>query len=142
MLIAAVVLTASMNIDLNLSTLIKRSQVKEPTVTCGIATVGYRFHGKAGQEFRYAGDKYEIPEEGWVELIADRRRTSYAIEGKSLPLDVWPRDPFGFRDVPLPSASAPASEMSEKRTVVQPQNATVEVAIAVSATVSTVNAFR
>lgn len=103
MLMLAVVLTASMNVDLNLATLIRRSQPKEPTVTCGIVTVGYRFRGKPGQEFRYAGDKYEIPREGWVELIADRRRTTYAINGRSLPLDVWPRDPFGFRDIPLPS---------------------------------------
>ena len=103
MLVLAVVLTASMNVDLNLASLIKRSQKSEPAVTCGIVTVGYRFRGKPGQEFRYAGDTYEIPKEGWVELIADRRRTSYAINGRSLPLDVWPRDPFGFRDIPLPS---------------------------------------
>ena len=103
MLILAAALTASMNIDLNLGALIQRSRLKEPAVTCGIVTVGYRFRGKPGQEFRYAGDTYEIPKEGWVELIADRRRTTYAIHGRSLPLDVWPRDPFGFRDIPLPS---------------------------------------
>jgi hypothetical protein len=100
MLILAAVLTASINLDL--TSLIRHAR-KEPVVTCGIVTVGYRFRGKPGQEFRYAGDTYEIPEEGWVELIADRRRTTYAIRGRSLPLDVWPRDPFGFRDVPLPS---------------------------------------
>ncbi len=103
MLILAAVLTASMNVDLNLATLIRKSQVTDPAVTCGIVTVGYRFRGKPGQEFRYAGDKYEVPREGWVELIADRRRTTYAINGRTLPLDVWPRDPFGFRDIPLPS---------------------------------------
>lgn len=107
-LVLAAVLTASMNIDLDLGALIRRTQVKEPTVTCGIVTVGYRFRGQAGQSFRYAGDSYEIPEEGWVELIADRRRTTYAINGHSLPLDVWPRDPFGFRDIPLPSPSNPS----------------------------------
>ena len=100
MLILAAVLTASINLDLTM--LIRRAR-QEPVVTCGIVTVGYRFRGKPGQEFRYAGDTYEIPEEGWVELIADRRRTTYAIRGRSLPLDVWPRDPFGFRDIPLPS---------------------------------------
>ena len=103
MLILAAVLTASMNVDLNLDNLSRKSQVKDPAVTCGIVTVGYRFRGKPGQEFRYAGDKYEVPKEGWVELIADRRRTTYAINGRTLPLDVWPRDPFGFRDIPLPS---------------------------------------
>lgn len=109
MLILAAVLTASMNIDLDLTTLIKRSRAKEPVVTCGIVTVGYRFRGKPGQQFRYAGDTYEIPEEGWVELIADRRRTTYAISGRSLPLDVWPRDPFGFRDIPMPSPNSPTT---------------------------------
>jgi hypothetical protein len=104
MLILAAVLTASINLDLTM--LIRRAR-QEPVVTCGIVTVGYRFRGKPGQEFRYAGDTYEIPEEGWVELIADRRRTTYAIRGRSLPLDVWPRDPFGFRDIPLPSPDAP-----------------------------------
>jgi hypothetical protein len=53
-------------------------------------------------------------------LIADRRRTTYAIDGKSLPLDVWPRDPFGFRDVPLPSPNTPAAELSENRTAEAP----------------------
>ncbi|HEV7764763.1 MAG TPA: hypothetical protein VGQ76_07175 [Thermoanaerobaculia bacterium] len=94
MLILAAVLTT----HLDLSPLIQRNQV---TLTCGIATVGYRFRGKPGQTFRYAGDGYEIPNEGWIELIADRQRR-FSVEGKSLPLDVWPRDPFGFRDVPLP----------------------------------------
>ncbi|MDP9194862.1 MAG: hypothetical protein M3P06_24470 [Acidobacteriota bacterium] len=113
MLILAAVLTASMNVDLDLTSLIKRSRAKEPVVTCGIVTVGYRFRGKAGQEFRYAGDTYQVPEEGWVELIADRRRTTYAINGHSLPLDVWPRDPFGFRDIPLPSPTGTSSNTNE-----------------------------
>jgi len=103
MLLAAAVLTASMNINLDLTALVRRGQATEPSVTCGIVTVGYRFRGKAGQEFRYAGDTYQIPDDGVVELIADKRRTTYAIGGRSLPLDVWPRDPFGFRDIPLPS---------------------------------------
>ena len=103
LVLAALALTASINVDLNFASLLKRSQAKDPAVTCNIVTVGYRFRGKPGQEFRYAGDSYEIPKEGWVELIADKRRTTYAINGRSLPLDVWPRDPFGFRDIPLPS---------------------------------------
>lgn len=114
MILLAAVLTASMTVDLDLTALIKRSQVKEPTVTCGIVTVGYRFRGKPGQEFRYAGDTYEVPEEGWVELIADKRRTTYAINGRSLPLDVWPRDPFGFREIPLPSPTATNHEGDSK----------------------------
>ncbi len=99
MLILAAVLTASINLDL--TTLIKRTQ--QPAVTCGIVTVGYRFRGTPGQTFRYAGDSYEIPEEGWVELIADRRRTTYTVKGRSISLEGSPRDPFGFRDVSLPT---------------------------------------
>jgi hypothetical protein len=104
-LIFAAVLTVSLNINLDLSTL-ERSRVRESQVICGIVTVGYRFRGEPGQKFRYAGETYEIPAEGWIELIADRRRTTYAIDGKSLPLGVWPRDPFGFRDILLPSSRA------------------------------------
>lgn len=114
-LLAAAILTASMSVDLDLTALIARSQVKEPTVTCGIVTVGYRFRGKPGQEFRYAGDKYEVPEEGWVELIADKRRTTYAINGRSLPLDVWPRDPFGFREIPLPTPTTDSNHEGDSK---------------------------
>ena len=53
--------------------------------------------------FRYAGETFEIPREGWIELIADRRSTTYRIHDRSLPLDVWPTNQFGFREVPLPS---------------------------------------
>jgi hypothetical protein len=114
--LAAAVLTASMSIDIDLSALLHRTAVKAPQVTCGISTVGYRFNGKPGQEFRYAGDTYQVPAEGWVELIADRRRTTYSFEGRSLPLDVWPKNQFGFREVPLPSlAVADATEKGEAR---------------------------
>ena len=111
MLLMAAVLTASMNVNLDLGALIKRQQIQEPKATCGIVTVGYRFRGKPGQEFRYAGDTYQIPAEGVVELIADKRRTSYTINSKSLPLDVWPRDAFGFRDVPLPTPTVQTSQI-------------------------------
>ncbi|HYR30177.1 MAG TPA: hypothetical protein VEU30_17050, partial [Thermoanaerobaculia bacterium] len=78
-------------------------KAQEPKVTCNIATVGYRFVGKPGQQFRYAGESWTVPDEGTIELIAHPRRTTYGINGKSLPLEVWPRDQFGFREVPLPS---------------------------------------
>jgi len=142
MFLLAAVLTASMNVDLNLSALIKRQQVQEPTATCGIKTVGYRFRGKPGQEFKYAGDKYQIPAEGWVELIADRDRTTYAISGKTLPLDVWPRDPFGFRDIPLPSPQVAASETSEIQTDVRSQHTAASVANPVTPAAATVNTSR
>ena len=106
-LIAAAALTASISIDIDLTALLRKTKVQEPVgITCNIKTVGYRFVGTPGRQFRYAGDTYTVPAEGSIELIADRRRTTYAIGGQSLPLDVWPRDQFGFREVPLPSADA------------------------------------
>lgn len=104
MILLAAALTASINVEIDLGALFKRAnQTQSAQVTCGISTVGYRFVGKPGQEFRYAGDTYVVPDEGTIELIAHPRRTTYAFNGRSLPLEVWPRDQFGFREVPLPS---------------------------------------
>lgn len=107
MFLIAAALTASISIDLDLTKLLRKSQVQEPSgITCNIKTVGYRFVGTPGRKFAYAGDTWTIPAEGSIELIADRRRTTYAIEGKSLPLDGSPRDQFGFREVALPPAES------------------------------------
>jgi len=104
MILAAAILTASISVEVDLGALFKRAKAVQATnVTCGISTVGYRFVGKPGQQFKYAGDTYTLPGEGSIELIASPRRTNYAIDGRSLPLEVWPRDQFGFREVPLPS---------------------------------------
>jgi hypothetical protein len=105
MILLAAFLSASINVEIDLGTLLGRANKvrSNPAVTCGISTVGYRFTGKPGQQFRYAGETWTVPSEGWIELIAHPRRNTYAINGRSLPLDVWPRDQFGFRDVPLPS---------------------------------------
>src|SRR5215212_1458979 len=101
MLVLAIALTASINVEIDLGALVRRAnKVQSPSVTCGISTVGYRFVGKAGQQFRYAGDTYTVPAEGSIELIAHPRKTTYAVAGRSLPLEVWPRDQFGFREVP------------------------------------------
>ncbi|HEX8172473.1 MAG TPA: hypothetical protein VF824_18200 [Thermoanaerobaculia bacterium] len=101
-MLAAAALTLAIQLDLDLTGFLKKAE-QAPSVTCGITTVGYRFSGVPGQEFRYAGDTYVIPGEGSIELIAERRKTTYHIADKSLPLDVWPLDQFGFRTVPLPS---------------------------------------
>lgn len=101
-LAAAIALSASINLEIDLGSLVRTHRVQSPTVTCGIRTVGYRFAGVPGQEFRYAGDTYTIPAEGWIELIADRRKTTYRIHDRTLPLDGWPLNQFGFREVPLP----------------------------------------
>jgi len=110
MYLVAVVLTASITVDIDLGRLFRAHAQRAPQVTCGISTVGYRFIGKAGQRFQYAGDSYVIPAEGWIELIADRRHTKYVVDGKSLPADDSPRDQFGFRDVVIGARVEGASQ--------------------------------
>src|ERR1700756_4829888 len=79
-----------------------RAMPPDPAVHCGTATTSYRFTGVPGQAFTYEGDEYRIPQSGWIELIAGSEVT-YRIASKTLPLDVWPRDPFGTRAVQLPA---------------------------------------
>lgn len=102
-MLLALALTAAISVEIDLGNLIRAHRIKAPVVTCGIRTVGYRFEGQPGQSFRYSGETFEVPKEGWIELIADRRSTTYRIGDRSLPLEVWPTNQFGFREVPLPS---------------------------------------
>lgn len=104
MLLLAAALSASLNVEIDLGSLVRRANdVQVRGLTCGISTVGYRFVGRPGQEFRYAGETWIVPAEGSIELLAHPRRTTYAFAGRSLPLEVWPKDQFGFREVPLPN---------------------------------------
>ena len=106
-MILAAALTLAIDVRLDLTSLVRHGAKPQlSTVTCGIKTVGYRFVGKPGDKFRYSGDTYVIPEEGEMELIADRRATTYLVSGRSLPLDVWPTDQYGFRTVPMPTEHA------------------------------------
>lgn len=105
-MLAAAILTAAITVEIDLTALIAKHRMKAGVTTCGIRTVGYRFAGKPGQEFRYAGDTYRIPQDGAIELIADRRDATYRIDNRTLPLDgVEPLDQFGFRDVALPTSA-------------------------------------
>jgi hypothetical protein len=104
MILLAAALTAAIQLDIDVKSVASRAEKTTSTISCNIKTVGYRFRGTPGQSFRYAGETYEIPAEGSVELLASRKSTSYTIANRSLPLDVWPHDPFGFREVPLPHA--------------------------------------
>jgi hypothetical protein len=113
MLLAAATLTAALSLEIDLGSLLKAHRVREPKVTCGIHTVGYRFSGKPGQKFRYAGDTYTIPEEGWIELIADRGNTTMRVNNATLPLDGYPLNQFGFGEVPVPD---PLPSLAEKET--------------------------
>lgn len=109
-MILAAALTAAISLEIDLGSLINAHRVKSPTVTCGIRTVGYRFAGRPGQTFRYAGDDYTIPEEGWIELIADRRKTTYRINNRSVSLESAPLNQFGFGEVELPNPQQPTIE--------------------------------
>lgn len=110
MLIATLALTASIHasvaVEIDLSKLFRRSARPEVQgLKCGITTVGYRFVGKPGQKFTYAGDTYEIPVEGWVELIADGGPDNYRADGRTISMQSAPLDPFGFRQVSLGDAT-------------------------------------
>jgi hypothetical protein len=115
MILAAAVLTAAISLEIDLGALISAHRVKSPTVTCGIRTVGYRFTGKPGQTFRYAGDTYAIPEEGWVELIADRRKTTYRVDNRSVSIAEAPLNQFGFGEVELPNPQAATTQKESTR---------------------------
>lgn len=108
-MLAAILLTAAINVDIDLGALIRRTQrVQAPAVTCGIKTVGYRFSGRPGQQFRYAGETWTIPVEGSIELLAAGNRGTYSFAGNALPLDVSAHDQFGFREISLPAAASVA----------------------------------
>src|SRR5690242_6260752 len=71
------------------------------SLTCHIATVSYKFVGDPGTQFRYDGDTYLVPESGSIELVSSRAE-NYEVNGRSLPLNLWPKDNFGMRTIPLP----------------------------------------
>jgi hypothetical protein len=100
-------IAAVLKLQIDLSTLVHHSTAEAPpSATCHITTVSYRFVGDPGTEFRYDGDTWHVPRSGSIELIASSA-TTYQIGGRTLPLDLWPRDEFGTRTVPLPRTSAP-----------------------------------
>ncbi|HET7435103.1 MAG TPA: hypothetical protein VFN10_10385 [Thermoanaerobaculia bacterium] len=98
-------LIAALSISLDLGALTRHKTVDVPSVTCGIKTVSYRFLGEPGQRFRYDGETFVMPAAGWIELIAERGVSEYQYDNHALPLDVWPRDTFGMRTVPLPKTT-------------------------------------
>ena len=101
---AALVILAVLNLHSALGSVIHPAKRRSslPRVTCHIVTVSYRFVGEPGTEFRYDGNTWHVPPEGSIELIASPTATAYEANGRSLPLEVWPRDEFGTRTVPLP----------------------------------------
>ena len=109
MIVLAAALTMAINLEIDLGALVRRQDRRGPSgagpeVTCGIKTVGYRFRGMPGQQVRYAGETLTIPREGFVEVIALKRVTTYSVDGRTLPLEdgVSPLDGFSFRWIDLP----------------------------------------
>lgn len=104
MIVLAAALTMAINIEIDLGALVRRQERRSPDVACGIKTVGYRFRGTPGQQVRYAGETLSIPREGFVEVIALKRVTTYSVDGRTLPLEdgVSPLDGFSFRWIDLP----------------------------------------
>jgi hypothetical protein len=98
MLIAAIALAAQTQVALPA---VHRRR-SEPAVTCGITIVSHKFVGRPGIRFTYAGDEYQLPAGGRLELIASPGDDTYEIDGRPRPLNVWPRDEFGTETVPLP----------------------------------------
>lgn len=101
----AAALTLGIRIDIDLTALISRQEHRTNGVTCGIKVVGYHFAGRPGQRFRYAGESFTIPRQGFVRVISLPRVSNYVVEGHRLPLEdgVSPLDGFSFRWITLPA---------------------------------------
>lgn len=105
MLVLAAALTLGINLEIDLSALVRHHQVREPKVTCGISTVGYHFSGAPGQQFDYAGETFTIPASGYVEVISLPKLTTYSVSGSAFPLENGgPLDAFSFRWIALPTS--------------------------------------
>lgn len=112
MIILAAALTLGIEFEIDLTSLINRHKERTTgTVTCGIKVVGYHFKGQPGQQFRYAGETYTIPREGYVEVISLPKVKTYVAEGRTLPLDetAGDLDGFSFRWIDLAGASTGTS---------------------------------
>lgn len=107
---AAVALTAHLSIASIFTKSPRSSSKGASTPTCHIETVSYKFVGEPGTVFTYDGEDFRVPSSGWIELLASRKPAIYRAGGRQLPLDVWPRDEFGMRTVPLPSKARTNSE--------------------------------
>jgi hypothetical protein len=95
---------AALSLKIDLIGMIQQRSHPAPQVkglTCHIETVSYRFVGDPGTEFRYDGDSYRVPQNGSIELISTRAQ-NYEVNGRALPLNLWPKDGFGMRTIPLP----------------------------------------
>jgi hypothetical protein len=97
-------MAAALTLNLDLGGLVAKRYhpaAEVHNLTCHIETVSYKFVGDPGTTFRYDGETWTVPQSGSIELLASRA-DEYQVNGRSLPLNVWPKDAFGMRTVPLP----------------------------------------
>ena len=101
-----IIMAALLSINIDLTALFSRApKTASPTATCHITTTSHRFVGNPGSTFRYDGETFRIPARGWIELVASPKATTYEMAGRSLPLNVFPRDGFGTETVQLPNVT-------------------------------------
>ena len=103
-MLLSILTAAAISIKIDLVGLIQQRYHPAPQVkslTCHIDTVSYRFVGDPGTQFRYDGDTYRVPQSGSIELVSTRAQ-NYEVNGRTLPLNLWPKDDFGMRTIPLP----------------------------------------
>ena len=98
-----IILAAVLSLNLNVP-VFNSTPTKAPTPVCHITTTSHKFVGAPGTTFRYDGDSFTVPARGWIELVATKA-TSYEVNGRDLPLNVFPRDQFGTETVQLPTAN-------------------------------------
>jgi len=106
-MLLSIMTAAAITLKLDLIGLIQQRYHPAPQVkslTCHIDTVSYRFVGEPGTEFRYDGDTYSVPQSGSIELVSTRAE-NYEVKGRTLPLNLWPKDNFGMRTIPLPKSN-------------------------------------
>lgn len=108
MIMLAAVLTLGINLEIDLTALFRRNEVRTTgEVTCNIKTVGYHFTGTPGQQFTYGGETFTIPREGFVEVISSPRISTWkTADGRTLKLDDGngQLDGFSFRWIALPAS--------------------------------------
>ena len=127
MLILAAALTASLTMEAARAAVTTTpAQKAGAKVTCGIKTVGYRFRGVPGQQFRYANGAYAVPASGSIELEANSREATYVLAGRSISISQSQADDFGIRDVILPRQISPELLNSDQTYPIQSGSSAAE----------------
>lgn len=96
-------LIAALTVSLNIGKVLQKNvPVVEPKPTCHVRVVSHKFVGQPTSVFTFAGEQYEIPATGWIELISEKHVDTYEYNGRTLPLKVFPLDAFGTETIHLP----------------------------------------